>query len=89
MPRSRTSATLRRSVALPRKLVEQASRRAPPALRNNVNRLITVALQEYLRRRQERDFEEAMAKMASDPQIRAESRVILDEFTAAEKDGLK
>ena len=64
--------TVRRSVALPRQLVEAASAVAPPELAQNLNRLVTVALQEFAARRKARAFEEAMAQMAADPAIRAE-----------------
>lgn len=64
--------TVRRSVALPRQLVEAASAVAPPELGHNLNRLVTVALQEFAARRKARAFEEAMAQMAADPAIRAE-----------------
>ena len=60
------SRTVRRSVALPRQLVEAASAAAPPELRQNLNRLVTVALQEFAARRKARAFEEAMAQW---PQI--------------------
>ena len=75
--------TVRRSVALPRELVAEASTVAPPELRQNLNSLVTVALQEYVVRRKERAFEEAMARMAADPAIRAECAVISRAFAAA------
>ncbi|MBI4487590.1 MAG: hypothetical protein HY694_00770 [Deltaproteobacteria bacterium] len=81
--------TVRRSVALPRQLVEDVSTVAPPELRQNLNRLVTVALQEFAAKRKERAFEEAMSQMAADPAIQAECAAISREFTAAETDGLK
>lgn len=81
--------TVRRSVALPRRLVDEASASAPPALRTNLNRLVTVALQEYAGRRKARAFEEAVARMAADPAIQAECAAIGREFSSAERDGLK
>lgn len=81
--------TIRRSVALPRQLIDEASAVAPPELRQNLNRLVTVALQEFAAKRQERAFEQAIAQMAADPAIQAECAVIAQEFTAAEADGLK
>ncbi len=62
---------------------------APPELRQNLNRLVTVALQEFAARRKQRDFEEAMAQMAADPAIQTVCALISKEFAAAETDGLK
>ena len=81
--------TVRRSVALPRQLVEEVSAVAPPELRQNLNRLVTVALQEFAAKRKERTFEETMAQMAADPAIQAECAAISREFAGAETDGLK
>lgn len=81
--------TIRRSVALPRQLINEASAVAPPELRQNLNRLVTVALQEFAAKRRERAFEEAIAQMAADPAIQAECAAITKDFTVAESDGLK
>lgn len=85
-PRSRT---LRRSVALSRQLVEEASALAPPHLRQNLNRLVTVALQEFAARQKAREFENAIAAMARDPAIRAECALISDAFRGTDSDGLR
>ncbi|MBI2360438.1 MAG: hypothetical protein HYV04_16305 [Deltaproteobacteria bacterium] len=81
--------TVRRSVALPRQLVDEVKAAAPPELRENLNRLVTIALQEYAAKRKERAFEEVMAQMAADSAIRAECAAISKEFAVAETDGLK
>ena len=81
--------TLRRSVALPRQLVKEVSAVAPPELRDNLNRLVTVALQEFAAKRNEGAFEEAMARMAADPAIQSECKAISKDFAIAEADGLK
>jgi hypothetical protein len=81
--------TVRRSVALPRQLVEEAAAAAPGELRQNLNRLVTVALQEFAAHRKARTFEEAMAQMGADPAIRAECTVISRDFAIGEADGLK
>jgi hypothetical protein len=81
--------TVRRSVALSRQLVEEVGALAPPELRHNLNRLVTVALQEFAAQRKARAFEEAMARMAADPAIRAASGAISRDFAIAEVDGLK
>jgi len=84
----RMQKTVRRSVALPRHLVEEASAVAPPELRQNLNRLVTVALKEFAAKRKTRAFEEAMAQMATDQAIRMECAAIEREFSTAETDGL-
>lgn len=80
--------TIRRSVALPRHLVSEVNALAPTELHGNLNRLVTTALREYAASRKQRAFEEAMARMAADPAIRAESEEITRRFRAAERDGL-
>jgi hypothetical protein len=81
--------TIRRSVALSRQLVEEVSALAPQDLRQNFNRLVAVALQEFAARQTTRTFEETMAQMAADPAIRAECAAISRDFATAEADGLK
>lgn len=81
--------TVRRSVALPRQLVEEASALAPPHLRQNLNRLVTVALQEFAARQKALEFEQAMAEMARDPAIRSECAAISEAFRTADADGLR
>ncbi len=81
--------TVRRSVALSRQLVEEVSALAPKDLRQNFNRLVTVALREFAARQTSRTFEEAMAQMAADPAIRAECAAICRDFAITEADGLK
>jgi len=81
--------TVRRSVALPRELVEQVRGVAPPELRENLNRLVTLALQEFAARQKAVAFEEAMAKMAKDPAICSECAEISRDFILTEMDGLK
>ena len=81
--------TVRRSVALSRQLVEEASALAPSELRQNLNRLVTVALQEFAAKQKARAFEEAIARMATDPAVRAECAAISRDFAITEADGLK
>jgi hypothetical protein len=80
--------TIRRSIALSAKLLQEAEALAPPELKGNFNRLMTVALQQFAARQKERTFEEAMAQMAADPAIRKENTGILKEFKRAERDRL-
>lgn len=83
------SGTVRRSVALPGRLVEEATKLAPEGLRGNLNRLVVISLEEYVKRRRIEAFEAAMAAMAADPAIRKACAVIESEFRAADLDGLK
>jgi metal-responsive CopG/Arc/MetJ family transcriptional regulator len=80
--------TVRRSVALKKQLVEEVLRLAPPEIAGNWNRIVTQALREFVARKKEQEFDEAMARMARDPKIRALSGEISREFQAAEEDGL-
>ncbi len=81
--------TVRRSVALPNKLIEEVRTVAPPELRENLNRLVTMALQDFVTQRKKLSFEESMAQMAADPAIRKECAVLSKEFAITEADGLK
>jgi hypothetical protein len=85
----RATRTVRRSVALSSQLVREATAVAGPELKGNLNRLVTVALQEFAARRRARAFEDAMAKMAADPAIREECAAITRDFRGAESDGLE
>ena len=79
---------VRRSVALPRALVEEVTAAAPKELRGNLNRLVTVALREFAARKKAEAFASAIAEMAADPEIQRECANIGDQFRAAEHDGL-
>ena len=89
MKGKKRSLIVRRSVALPKSLVDEVIALAPPEARNNLNRLVTVALKDFAARQKARSFEESMARMAADPAIRSESASIAAEFAAYETDGLK
>ncbi len=80
--------TVRRSVAVPRKLIEEIHRVAPPGLEDNFNRLVITALRDYSARRKKEFFEKEMAQMAANPDIRFVLTDISAEFTRAESDGL-
>ena len=84
-----SSRTIRRSIALPRELVQEVEAIAPSNLKGNFNRLVSVALQKFANQRKAEAFEEAMARMAADPSIKAECAAILREFVQTENDGLK
>jgi len=79
---------VRRSFALPRHIVTEATAVAPAELQTNLNRLVTTALQEYTATRKRLTFEAAMAAMAADPAITRASVELLGAFRRAEADGL-
>lgn len=80
--------TVRRSVALPRALVEEALSAAPARLKGNLNSLVKEALREYISNRRASEFETAMATMAMDPEILDASDKVQTELRCAEMDGL-
>ena len=88
MKKHKQSQTVRRSIALPRRLVEEVSAFITPDQAKNWNRLVITALQEYADRHRRAQFEEAMAVMAADPSVRAETKRIGKEFKKTERDGL-
>ncbi len=89
MKRKGSAQTIRRSIALSRKLVQEVETFAPSDLKGNFNRLVSVALQKFANQRKAEAFEEAMARMAADPSIKTECAAISREFVQAENDGLK
>ncbi len=82
------SKTVRRSVALPRDLLDTVLSVAPPELKGNLNRLVLISLREFVARQKAAAFERAMAAMGADPAIRSECAAIAAEFAVAERDGL-
>jgi hypothetical protein len=86
--KTKHSVTVRRSVALPKDLIKEVQTVAPAELRDNLNRLVIVALQDFAAKQRAHAFEEAMAQMAADEQLQGESHAINEEFMVAEVDGL-
>src|SRR5437773_982462 len=84
MRRTKVSTSVRRSIALPRQLIDEVTQVAPADLRNNLNRLVTVALRDYVAKKKSQAFEKAMAEMATDPAIRAECLTIGASFASSE-----
>lgn len=84
----RGSSVVRRSFALPKQVLEEAERLAPPDLRGNWNRLVRTALEQFIIQRKRQRFAEGMAEMAKDPQALEENRRISEEFSAADHDGV-
>jgi hypothetical protein len=80
--------TVRRSVALPRQLVDEVLSLASPDSAGNLNRLVVQSLREFIAHRKALALDAAMAEMAADPAIRRECASIAAEFAAADLDGL-
>jgi metal-responsive CopG/Arc/MetJ family transcriptional regulator len=80
--------TVRRSVSLPPDLVAEALESAPQALKDNFNRLVRTALEEYIETRKARAFAEQMQAMAADPDVQRVITTINKEFRHADIDGL-
>lgn len=65
---NKTARIVRRSVALPRALVEAVNSVAPAPLRKNFNRLVTAALGQVAEAQPAAAFERAIREMAGDPE---------------------
>lgn len=81
-------AVIRRSFALPARLIDQVSEAAPPEHGGNLNAIVRTALEEYVRKREEEEFAREMEAMAADPQIQAITKELNEEFRCTEMDGL-
>jgi hypothetical protein len=84
-----TDQTVRRSVALPKSLIDEVAKAAPPEWKSNLNRIVITALKDFVRAKQRQEFEDAMARMAADPAVQAENAAIAREFSVADADGLQ
>ena len=80
--------SVRRSVFLPSDLVAEAVESAPDGLKENFNRLVRTALEEYIESQKSRAFADEMRTMAADPDIQREVTAIDREFAQTEADGL-
>ena len=87
MPTKTNSRSIRRSVAIPSQLVEEALRSAPKDIRGNFNRLVILTLRQYIASQKAAAFEQAMSQMAADPHISNELAAISKEFEPAGLDG--
>lgn len=84
-----SSSVVRRSVALPRLLVEEAAAAAPPELRDNWNRLVRTALELYVEERRERLIDDRILEIGKDPHVLADVRRINADFAQTDADGLR
>ena len=80
--------TVRRSFALPARLVEEVREATPQDGPSSLNAVVRVALEQYVARRKEQEFAEAMERMAADPQVRRIIRRDMRDFRCTEMDGL-
>lgn len=80
--------TIRRSFALSRKLVDEALMVSAATEKVNLNKLVTIALQEFVNSKRRLEFEKSMRAMGSDPEVLRQCAVIGEEFARAEDDGL-
>lgn len=83
------SSVVRRSVVLPKTLVQEAVAVAPPGLRGNWNRLVRTALEQYVDELRERRIDEQITEMGKDPHVLADCRRINKEFSQTDADGLR
>ncbi|MBI3925755.1 MAG: hypothetical protein HY319_09460 [Armatimonadetes bacterium] len=88
MKGARSSETVRRSVALPRRLLEELAAVTPPELKGNFNRLVHELLREFIDRQRRNEFEEDMEQMGRDPEILDETAAMCRDFDIALLDGL-
>lgn len=79
---------VRRSVALPESLAAEVMSVAPPGSEKNFNRVVLLALSEFVANRKKEAFALAMERMAADPAIVAECASVNRDFAEAETDGL-
>ena len=79
---------VRRSIAIPKTLVDDLIQTAPPELKSNLNRLVIAAIQGFIKLQERQMFDEAMTRMSKDPAAQAEIKAIQAEFCPADFDGL-
>ena len=87
-PASKTP-VIRRSFALPGQLVKQAQACVEPEQRNNLNGLLKMALESFVKQHRYEDFKRSMQALARDPKSVAASRKLMQDFMAADGDGVK
>ena len=80
--------SVRRSFVIPSKLIDEVLSLDAADKTMNLNKLVTIALQEYVDNKKRREFEKSMLAMGTDPDILRECASINEDFTATETDGL-
>jgi len=81
--------TVRRSFALPARLVEAVLEATPEGGPGNLNAIVRRALEEYVAQREEEAFAREMEEMARDPDTIRVNAEILRDFRGTEGDGLE
>lgn len=79
---------MRRSFALPVRLVEQVSEAAPPEYGSNLNAVVRTALEEYVRNRRREALRRQIEAMSGDPDVRAANAEILRQTESIDAEGL-
>jgi hypothetical protein len=80
---------IRRSFALPGQLVKQAQACVAPEQRDNLNGLLKMALESFVKQHRYEDFKRSMQALARDPKAVAELRRMSKDFASTDEDGLK
>lgn len=88
MAGANSSAIIRRSIAIPRALVDELNAVVTETERVSFNRLVTAALKAYIKARRRQAFIADLERMAADPEVQREFRAIDREFRCTEMDGL-
>jgi hypothetical protein len=85
----RALTTVRRSFAIPARLIEEVLEATPADGPGNLNAIVRCALAEYVARRKDEEFGREMERMAADPEIQRENESILRDFAGTTADGLE
>jgi hypothetical protein len=88
MKASKASKSIRRSVALPESLATEAMAVAPDEQKKNFNRVVVLALTEFIAARKRKAFAKSMEMMAADREVVSECAVIQAGLQETEMDGL-
>ena len=80
--------TIRRSVAIPESLANEAMTMAPAEPKKNFNRVVVLALTEFIASRNREAFARSMEMMAADNDVVSECSAIQRDFMPTETDGL-
>ncbi|MBI5244130.1 MAG: hypothetical protein HY922_10730 [Elusimicrobia bacterium] len=79
---------IHRSFSIDEELVRQARRVVPEEVADNLNRLVTVALNELVMKYKRLEFDNQIAEMAADPALVRESKKAAADFEFTDADGL-
>lgn len=85
---TRADRTIRRSIAVPANLIQEALAAAGAEAQGNLNKVVKIALRAFVEECRRAAFGEEMARMAADPHVRRESAALERAFRVTESDGL-